>query len=552
MPTAPEQSLELLRATLEAVEDAVLVIRRDGKVTGYNQRFLDLWRLPPGLLEAGYEEALELSVTQLKNPDGCRNRFREIMENPELECRDVLEFADGRVFERFGRPQRVGGEITGRVFCYRDVSERYHHEEEVQLLACRARVLADASRAISEDRLDFDKVVMSVARRAAEFYRDGSVVRMFTPGGAVRTVAFHHVDAEALRVMGDLLPQDSEFIDLLAGPELLRTGEPVLVAVTPAEAAARLRPEFRPLLERFPLHSWVSVPLRVAGETIGLLTVFRYREGPPYSSDDQAFLLDLAGRAALAIDNARLYGEAQRAVQIREDFISIASHELRTPLTPLRTQLEMLRLFLDSGEIDAGPFGERLLALLADSDAQVSRLAALVDDMLNVSRMRTGRFTVKKEWANLSELVHGVVRRWKNELDLAGCQVHLAVEEGVQVACDRLKLEQVLNNLISNACRYAPGKPVEVALFRRGPAARIEVHDHGPGIPEDTQRRMFQRFERGESSARLGGLGLGLYIAREIVEAHGGRIELRSRPGEGAHFAVELPLGAEGRLPVAA
>lgn len=552
MPTVLDQDLALLRATLEAVEDAVLVICRNGIVLGFNQRMLDLWRLPRELLAGSYSDALELAVKQLKNPEACLDRFREIMANPAHEGRDVLEFTDGRVFERYTRPQRVDGVIIGRVFCYRDVSERYRHEEEVQDLACRARVLADASRGFSEARLDFEKVVMSVARRAAEFFRDGTVLRMLEPGGAVATVAFHHVDPNALAVMREILPKDRQFIDMLGSPEVLRTGEPLLATVTAAEAAARLRPEFRPFLERFPLHSWVTVPLRVAGATIGILTVFRFRPAPAYSADDQAFLQDLADRAALAIDNARLYGEAQRAVQIREDFISIASHELRTPLTPLRTQLDMLRLFLDSGEIDAGPFGERLLELLAESDAHVCRLVALVDDMLNVSRMRTGRYSVTKEWVSLSELVQGVLRRWRGELDHAGCVLRMAVEEGVSVLCDRLKVEQVLNNLIGNACKYAPGKPVEVTLSRHGPAARIEVRDHGAGIGEELQRRIFTRFERGENSARLGGLGLGLYIAREIVEAHGGTIRLQSRPGEGAHFIVELPAGAEGRLRSAA
>lgn len=549
MITAPDEHA-LQQAVLEALPEAVLVICREGFVTGFNQHFLDLWKISRGALGPGTRLLLrDLDLAQLKHPEDCTARFSELLADPTLESDDLLEFRDGRVFERCSRPQRVEGKIVGRVFCYRDVTDRMRQEERNRLQAARARLLADASRTFAEARLDFRKITESAVRWAAEFFRDGSLIRVVSGGkGEVETAAFHHVDPDALAVMREILPKDREFIDLLSGAEVLRTGKPVRVAVTPEEARRRLRHDVHAVLEKFPLHSWLSVPLRVAGRVEGMLTVVRFRDAPAYTAEDQDFLQDLADRASIAVDNARLYEAAQRAVQVREDFISIASHELRTPLTPLRSQLEMLRIFLDTGEIKAGAFGERLLRLVADSDGQVCRLAALVEDMLNVSRMKTGRFTVNKESLDLSELVRGVLSRFESELALAKCTLNAEIEDGVFAYLDRIKTEQVLNNLLNNACKYAPGRPVEVKLHTRGESALITVQDHGDGIAEEQQARIFERFERGGSSAQVGGLGLGLFIAREIVSVQGGKLKLVSRPGMGACFEVELPLGLQGRL----
>jgi PAS domain S-box-containing protein len=266
----------------------------------------------------------------------------------------------------------------------------------------------------------------------------------------------------------------------------------------------------------------------------------------------------IAGRARVSYDAsgdpAKMIGTAldiseqkelerylSEGIHTRDEFISIASHELKTPVSSMRIQIQMLdRLAKKNGIEAVDP--TVLQKTVNISIKQLDRLNRLINDMLDISRMATGNLTLEKEEVHLDELAQEVIERLNSVILAAGCQVHLEVEGKVEGIWDRLRIDQVISNLISNATKYAAGQPIEISIKKgEGETVCISVQDHGPGIPEDDQRRIFQRFERAVPHTGITGLGLGLYISRQIVELHGGKIRVESSPNHGSNFIVELP-----------
>ena len=242
-----------------------------------------------------------------------------------------------------------------------------------------------------------------------------------------------------------------------------------------------------------------------------------------------------AGRARA--DLARATAEA--GVELRDEFISVASHELRTPLTALLLSVQALSRAMHRA--GAAPDVATLERTLENCQRQTTRLARLVEGLLDASQISSGAVALEREDVRLMEVVRDVARMHAADAERCGSPIQIDGDAAIGGRWDRIRLEQVVSNLLRNAILYGQGKPVQIDVRTEGGAARLSVVDHGIGIAPDQQERIFGRFERGVSARNYGGMGLGLYIARRIVEAHGGRVRVESKPGAGAKFIVELP-----------
>jgi signal transduction histidine kinase/FixJ family two-component response regulator len=405
--------------------------------------------------------------------------------------------------------------------------ERRRAEEALRRLAHTEHFLASASASLAE-LLDDERVLVRAASLCVPELADVCTLLVPEPGGAFARVTVGIADERPPEVTLDHGGAVAAFIGEY---EILPRAPIELLTCVAGEAHAAA------LTARGP---WAAlrVALRCRGRPGALLLLAGPRR-PAFDAVDTALAQELAHRAAMAIDNARLYRETQDAVRARDEFLSIASHELRTPLTPLRLQVEDLLTSARSGRPQ--PPG-RVVESLDRAMRQVDRLTRLVANLLDVSRIAAGRLTLERSPVELGALVREVVQRAEPELQRARCSISVDAPTALVGSWDRLRVEQVVTNLLSNAIKYGAGKPIEIAMRRDGARAMLQIHDHGIGIAPDQMERIFGRFERAVSEHAYGGLGLGLYIVRQFVEAHGGSVSAESRPGTSATFTVELPL----------
>jgi signal transduction histidine kinase len=288
--------------------------------------------------------------------------------------------------------------------------------------------------------------------------------------------------------------------------------------------------------------SGLIVPLITRGAPTGALTWLTSAARPAYRLPDLGLAQDLARRCALAMDNARLYAEARSAVSIRDEFLSVAAHELKTPMTSLRGYAQLLGREFDKGEV-ANPDRARRAAVTIQ--LQSDKLARLVGQLLDVSRIQSGKLAIECKESDLSELVRDLIEGARSQLKDHTLVAHLPTE--LMVSVDPLRMEQVVTNLIDNAIKYSPeGGRIDVVL--QAPTAanevQLKVRDRGLGVAPEHRAHIFDRFYQAHAGGPLtsmAGMGLGLYISRQIVELHGGTIEATFPDEGGAEFVVSLP-----------
>lgn len=260
--------------------------------------------------------------------------------------------------------------------------------------------------------------------------------------------------------------------------------------------------------------------------------------GTGHDITDRKRIEDELLRAKMDLERvvAQRTGELKRMIQARDDFLSIASHELKTPLTTLRLQTQIRQRDLDLQDFEKFT-PDRLRRMFNADERQIVRLGRLIDDMLDVSRIHNGKLKMEMEEFDLSELVKEVIDR----LVFHRVEVHFEGDSGVKGLWDRQRIEQVLVNLVTNAAKYGGGSTITVRLKKQDEGIELRVEDRGFGIPREDHERIFDRFERAVSANEVSGLGLGLFIVRQIVEAHRGTVRVESELGQGSNFIVWLP-----------
>jgi len=233
--------------------------------------------------------------------------------------------------------------------------------------------------------------------------------------------------------------------------------------------------------------------------------------------------------------------ELEHAVRMRDDFMSIVSHEVRTPLNGLILETQLRKLHLAKGNAAAFSM-DKMQAMVERDERQIQSLIRLIEDMLDVSRIRTGKLSIRTSAFDLAELVGNLLESFSAQIAAAESSVTYTAEEPVIGVWDEFRIEQVVANLLTNALRYGARKPIEVRVYVVAGQARVEVRDQGIGISPENQRRIFQQFERVAANHAIHGLGLGLFISDQIVAAHGGEIVVESEEGNGSMFRVCLPV----------
>lgn len=439
------------------------------------------------------------------------------------------------------------GEMLGVGSLITDITERLESEE-------RVRFLAEASKLMAET-LSYEETLASVARLAVPFLADWCLVYLLDESGAIRRIAVEHADPGSSSVRATMIRESQIDPEADAGvSRVIRTGESLLVLDPGVEELAADTEDPRQqqeLITSFGVVAWICVPMIVRGETLGAISYMTAESGRRYSLADLALAEDIAQRAAVAVENARLFSQeqqsratAEEAARSREQFLSIASHELKTPLTSIKAASQLLDRWLRRDNLDRDRVG-RMNDQLRN---EISRLELLVSDLLDATRIQQGRLDPRLESVDLAQVVRDLLPRFEVETGHATDHpIRLDLEDEVIGHWDPSRLDQVVTNLLSNAIKYSPaGSEVRISVCRDGSNAILTVSDDGIGLSKEDQHRLFQPFARADAVRQsIGGTGLGLFISRQIVEHHGGTIEVDSEPGAGSTFIVRLPLPSD-------
>jgi len=406
----------------------------------------------------------------------------------------------------------------------------------------RSALLAEASAVLSES-LDQTVVLHRLARFTARSFADWCVIDLIEDH-EIRRVAGAHADPSKQGLLDEIRSRYPPTWDSpQPAVQVLKTGEPLFYrGVTDQMVREMTRDEEHArIATALGARSGVVVPLLAHGQVLGAISAGSGHAHRGFEEADHELMLEIGRRAAIAIKNAQAHHQSQEAVRLRDEFLSVASHELNTPMAALMLSLEGLGTLDPELQLDAKSMAK--VAKLAER--QGKRLTKLINDLLDVTRMTRGALALHFEEVELTALVREVVTRYEPELVRAGCDISLDLSGPVVGWWDPMRLDQVVLNLLANAAKFGARRPIEVKVDRVGDAARLAVIDQGIGVDPSQHQRIFERFERGVFSQHYGGLGLGLYICRRIVESHHGSVSVDSRPGQGARFTVELPLDPE-------
>lgn len=547
-------------AMIAGMADGVMLVDGDGRTVFLNpagQRLL-------GKGDVGIAIDRQADVYRLRDeharrldPNGLPAAQALSTGRPVHDVTVLIAREDNRVaVSMSATPLREEGRTTGVIVTFRDITERRRLEEEMQAQAERAQILADAG-AFFASNIDPEWVMQAIAERTAEVLGDWAAVILKSPDGKeLRVASIYHRDMASLGMAWSYIYRQPLIVGEGIIGQVVASGYPSLTANVGGVPTAALDATSPSVYHAssMKMASLLILPLRTRREMLGVLVIAANDPDRAMTDDKLPLAQVLAERAALAVENAKLYTEqveARRKVEdlsrLKDEFLSIASHELRTPVTSIKGYTQLAKMLIKEGDLGTS---EEYLDIALD---QIDRMSRLILELLDVSRIETGRLEIRREPIEWVQFVRELVHRHHTAVSDRRFHVNLPSERR-HVAGDRDRLEQVLGNLLENAVKYSPdGSDVFVSVEDHGDTLVTSVCDRGIGIPADELGQVFERFHRGRqvSSTNYGGLGLGLYITKQIIERHSGSIWVDSKEGSGTTFYFSLPAEAASTLALA-
>jgi signal transduction histidine kinase/CheY-like chemotaxis protein len=389
---------------------------------------------------------------------------------------------------------------------------------------------------------DYEITLQKIAGLAVPQFADWCAVDMVERSGAIKRVAVVHTDPAKVAIACQLQEKYPPASDAQHGlTKVLRTGEAdMLVEITQAMIDQGAKDDdHRRLLQALGLKSYMCVPLRGRGEVIGVITFVWAESGGRYTAEDLVLAQELANRASIAIENARLYAEMREADRLKDEFLAMLAHELRNPLAPVRNALHLMR--------QPGVSTAAVNQIWEMAERQVQQMARLLDDLLDVSRISRGRIELRKKVIDAAITIRQTVEATRSVIENFQHQFQLDLrDEPLPVEADPARLEQVLTNLLNNAAKYTePGGRILLSAFREDGSVVFKVKDSGIGIEPETLPRIFDLFVQGDRRTQhpRGGVGIGLTLVKRLVDLHGGQVSAASEGvGKGSEFVVRFPL----------
>jgi PAS domain S-box-containing protein len=533
------------RILVEEMQEGAITVSLDGLILYSNRRFAEMIKTP-------LENVLGASIYSLVALNQ-QESFRALMhecQTRSTHCEVELIAGDGSTLPMYFALSIIPVDpITTICLVATDLSERKHSEEATRRLAIEQAAREQAELAqrrfaflteistVLASSLDENTIFKSLARLVVPRFADWYLIEMIDTDRSLCRIIVVATEPELEQaIIEHTRPFYAENQDSLAG-QTLKSLKPLFMRDILAEDGETSSE--RSLLSReLGLKSLIILPMTIREKPIGTISVGMADSGRLFSADDLGLAEEMARRASQAVDNARLYAEAQRAISLRDEFLSIAAHELRTPVTSLWgfTQT-LLRQLKKRGTIDL----TQLQQALQHIDQQSDKLARLLSMLLDVSRLGVNRLSLERKATDVATLVNSLAASLQNN-----AKRHTITVKGpstVMAFVDPLRIEQVIANLLDNAIKYSPdGEFVRVELSELdGQTLRLVVTDHGVGIPPEHRARIFDRFFQAHGDGYQGGMGLGLYISKQIILLHHGELEAEFPSEGGTKFTVTLP-----------
>ena len=502
------------RSMIEKNADAVMVVQPNGVIRFANPAAEQLLGRGPGDLVG---EMFGIPLT----PDVTTE-----IQVPSEQCE--ARVAEMRVVEV------VWDGDQAHLASLRDITDHKHANDALRFVAEASRLLADS--------LDYPKTISSVAALAVAHLADWCTIDILDSDGlSVRRVGAAHAQPEKAPLVDQLMQSCSAGLPCDAVERVLTSGESQVHARVSESMLPNLAggPTSVKVFQRLGCRSVMIVPLKARGRTLGAITFVSDCPARRYRSADLALAKDLAQRAALAIDNARVYDDAHVAVRRRDEFLAMLAHELRNPLAAIQSAVDVMR-----GDNITGPLSDRARRVI---ERQGQHMARLLDDLLDIARVMRGKIELRRENIELSQVIQHAVQTIQPLIDESGHDFTVSILSGpVTVNADPTRLEQVLVNLLNNAAKYTPrGGKMSVEVTSHESEVVISVSDTGDGIAPENLASVFDLFvQANRTLARSeGGLGIGLTLVRQLVEMHGGRVQAFSEGhSRGSRFVVHLPI----------